>query len=57
MKPRNFVVKDMFTNGLYRAQVVKSKKSYQRKQKHKEYHDVNERFESRNKNFSQSMSY
>lgn len=57
MKPRNFVVKDMFTNGLYRAQVVKSKKSYQRKQKHKEHHDVNERFESRNKNYSQSMSY
>ena len=45
MKPRNFVAKDMYTNGLYRAQVVKSKKSYRRKQKHKEQYDVNERFE------------
>lgn len=45
MKPRNLVAKDMYTNGLYRAQVVKSKKSYRRKQKHKEQYDVNERFE------------
>ena len=57
MKPKNLVAKDMYTNGLYRAQVVKSKKSYQRKQKHKEYHDVNERFEPRHKNFAQSVSY
>lgn len=35
MKPRNLVAKDMFTSGLYRAKVVKSKKTYQRKQKHR----------------------
>lgn len=56
MKPRNFVAKDMYTNGLYRAQVVKSKKSYRRKQKHKEQYDVNERFEPSYKNFSQPLS-
>lgn len=56
MKPRNFVAKDMFTNSLYRAQVVKSKKSYRRKQKHKEYHDIDERVEPSHKNFSQSLS-
>lgn len=57
MKPRNLVAKDMYTNGLYRAQVVKSKKSYRRKQKHKEQYDVNERFESRHENFSQHEPY
>lgn len=50
MKPRNLVAKDMYTNGLYRAKVVKSKKSYVRKQKHKEYYDVDKRVESSNKN-------
>lgn len=41
MKPRNLVAKDMYTNGLYRAQVVKSKKAYKRKSKHKVRYDAN----------------
>ena len=41
MKPRNLVAKDMFTSGLYRAKVVKSKKDYQRKPKHKAKNDYN----------------
>lgn len=52
MKPRNLVARDMFTNGLYRTKVVKSKKSYQRKSKHKEYYDVDKRIESRNENYA-----
>lgn len=43
MKPRNYVAKDMYTNGLYRAQVVKSKKAYERKSKHKETYDYDTR--------------
>ena len=39
MKPRNLVAKDMFTSGLYRAKVVKSKKAYQRNPKHKTKND------------------
>lgn len=39
MKPRNLVAKDMYTSGLYRAKAVKSKKSYKRKQKHKNAND------------------
>lgn len=35
MKPRNLVAKDMYTSGLYRAKVVKSKKKYERKPKHR----------------------
>lgn len=57
MKPRNYVAKDMYTNGLYRAKVVKSKKAYERKTKHKVKYDVNERFESCHKNYNQSVSY
>ena len=34
MKPRNHVVRDMLTNGLYRAKVEKSKKDFRRKPKH-----------------------
>lgn len=41
MKPRNYVAKDMYSNGLYRAKVVKSKKAYQRKPKHKAKNDYN----------------
>jgi stalled ribosome alternative rescue factor ArfA len=52
MKPRNLVAKDMFTNGLYRAKVIKSKKAYQRKLKHKENYEANQRFESSDKNFT-----
>lgn len=57
MKPRNYVAKDMYTNGLYRSKVVKSKKSYQRKSKHRELYDVDKRVESSYKNFDQSVSY
>lgn len=39
MKPRNLVAKDMYTSGLYRAKVVKSKKIYKRKQKHRTNND------------------
>ena len=39
MKPRNLVAKDMYTSGLYRCKVVKSKKVYQRKPKHKTKND------------------
>lgn len=35
MKLRNYVARDLYTNGLYRAKVVKSKKLYKRKEKHK----------------------
>lgn len=41
MKPRNLVAKDMHTSGLYRAKVVKSKKAYKRKQKHRCKNDLN----------------
>lgn len=57
MKPRNYVARDMHTNGLYRAKVEKSKKAYERKTKHKVKYDVDQRFESCNKNHSQSLSY
>jgi hypothetical protein len=45
MKPRNFVAKDMFTSGLYRAKQVQSKKAYKRKPKHKGKNDQS-KFES-----------
>lgn len=51
MKPRNLVAKDMYTNGLYRAKVEKSKKQYNRKLKHKEYYDTDKRSESRYENY------
>lgn len=57
MKPRNHVLRDMFTNGLYRAKVVKSKKSYARKSKHKEVYDVNERLDSSHKDLPAQVSY
>mgnify|MGYP000270539437 CR=1 FL=1 len=43
MKPRNYVAKDMYTNGLYRAKVVECKKAYKRKSKHKETYDYDTR--------------
>lgn len=57
MKPRNYVAKDMYTNGLYRAKVVKSKKAYDRKTKHKVKYDTDARFDSGHKNYSQTLSY
>lgn len=57
MKPRNLVAKDMYTNGLYRAKVVKSKKAYQRKSKHRESYDADKRIESCDKNYAQSLSH
>lgn len=57
MKPRNFVAKDLRTNGLYRAKVEKSKKSYTRKQKHKECYETNERFKPSDKNHFTQVSY
>jgi stalled ribosome alternative rescue factor ArfA len=39
MKPRNLVAKDMFTSGLYRAKIVKSKKTYNRQPKHRTKND------------------
>lgn len=40
MKPRNFIARDLRTNGLYRAKVVKCKKLYKRKSKHKVNHEA-----------------
>lgn len=57
MKPRNYVAKDMYTNGLYRAKVVKSKKAYKRKLKHREHYDADKRIESCHKDYAQSLSY
>jgi hypothetical protein len=54
-KPRNYVARDLLTSGLYGMRVVRSKKAYVRKQKHKDNDDT--RFELYDKADNQSMSY
>lgn len=36
IKPRNFAALELYTNAAFRAKVVKDKKKYNRKSKHKD---------------------
>lgn len=56
MKPRNYVAKDMYSNGLYRAKVVESKKAYKRKNKHKEEYDYDTRKSTYTRHENQNAS-